>query len=66
MCYRKSPQQKQNPEIVVNNREGPPLEIHMMVEIKTLLERRWKNHLLFIPILKEKEKSTNKDNNYLK
>jgi hypothetical protein len=27
MCHRREPQQKQNPEIIVKNREGLPLEI---------------------------------------
>jgi hypothetical protein len=63
---QKSTRQKQNPKIVVKNREGLPPEIQMMVETKTLPERQLKNHTLFIPILKEKEKSKKKDKNYLK
>jgi hypothetical protein len=52
---QKSTSTKTKPEIIVKNREGLPLEIQMMVEIKTLPERQLKNHTLFISIKRKRE-----------
>jgi hypothetical protein len=66
MYHRRVPRQKSNLKVAVKNKEGLPLEIQMMVETKTLPKRQLKNLTLFIPLLKEKEKSKKKDKNYLK
>jgi hypothetical protein len=57
LMYRKKvPQQRPNPEVVVRDREGIPMETHMMVETRTLPRRQLKNLTLLIPLLKEKDK----------